>query len=398
MLPTAIWPHDNSILINVSTDKGKTWTLRGTANIPQHRRNADEPMIVERNDGSLWLLARTLYGIGESVSTDGGYTWTEVADWQRMTPARFHIRRLASGNLLLVRHGSINQRTKGRTNLMAFLSDDDGKTWKGGLVLDNRGAKEQKGSGVSYPDGTQAPDGRIYTIHDYNRWNEKEITMHVFTEEDVLAGHFQSKKARQKVLVNKATGINLRHAREFTGYQQRNKAQEGLLKAEERFPPRSVDAGAAAFRFGPRAAFETTQGEIRTPHDAAQIFSNRPWLVQELPRRDIWDPFHPGRWPDEFAGFGGNMDFIFSPFEQTTATCVKEGMAYVFTPAPARSNKSVEKELLDQGFKKTSEPEFYLFVTPPVKKPSSKQAATVYQKEVKTGEQIKFGQWGVLVF
>ena len=34
-------------------------------------------MIVERKDGSLWMLVRTQYGIGQSVSVDKGATWSQ---------------------------------------------------------------------------------------------------------------------------------------------------------------------------------------------------------------------------------------------------------------------------------------------------------------------------------
>jgi hypothetical protein len=223
------------------------------------------------------------------------------------------------------------------------------------LLLDER-------SGVSYPDGTQGPDGRIYVIHDYERWDEKKILMHVFTEADVLAGRFQSEGSRHKVLVNQATGVNLRHARAYTGFRQRGLVRKGRMREHERTPSRRADPDAAKFRFGARSSFEAKQGEIRKLIDAAQLFSNRPWLVQELPRRDVWDPFHSDRWPPQFPGFAGNMEFVFSPYERTVATCVKGGMAYVFTPAPDRNDESVAQELLDQGFEKTSELEFYLFV------------------------------------
>ena len=93
--------------------------------------------------------------------------------------ARFFIRRLESGNLLLVRHNppKMNQRS----HLAAFLSEDDGVTWKGGLMLDVR-------KYVSYPDGVQAPDGTIYITYDFERTKARQILMAVFTEEDVLAG------------------------------------------------------------------------------------------------------------------------------------------------------------------------------------------------------------------
>lgn len=33
-------------------------------------------MIVEKKDGTLWMLTRTFDGIGESFSNDDGRTWT----------------------------------------------------------------------------------------------------------------------------------------------------------------------------------------------------------------------------------------------------------------------------------------------------------------------------------
>ena len=202
LLPVALWGTDGSARVVASTDKGATWRIRGKANVPERKqRNCDEHMIVGRRDGSLWMLIRTRYGIGESVSTDGGATWSPAVPSPIQHPtARFFIRRLASGRLLLVKHGPIARRT-GRSHLSAFLSDDDGKTWKGGLLLDGR-------SGVSYPDGVQAPDGTVYIIHDYSRIAAKQILMDVFTEDDVLAGKCVSPRARLRVLVNRATGLN----------------------------------------------------------------------------------------------------------------------------------------------------------------------------------------------
>lgn len=40
----------------VSSDHGQTWTRRGGVKFPN--TDSDEHMIVERNDGSLWMLAR----------------------------------------------------------------------------------------------------------------------------------------------------------------------------------------------------------------------------------------------------------------------------------------------------------------------------------------------------
>ncbi|MCA9051987.1 MAG: exo-alpha-sialidase, partial [Planctomycetaceae bacterium] len=153
VFPISKWrEHDHSAQMIVSVDGAKTWSLRGGCNVPPEDRQFDEHMFVERNDGSLWLLTRTRYGIGESVSTDRGKTWPELKPSSILHPAaRFFIRRLASGNLLLVKHGPLDKRT-GRSHLTAWVSRDDGRTWNGGLLLDER-------SGVSYPDGQQTPDG-----------------------------------------------------------------------------------------------------------------------------------------------------------------------------------------------------------------------------------------------
>ena len=103
------------------------------------------------------MLVRTLYGIWESITTDRGYSWKPLTPWKIQHPtARFFISRLSSGNLLLVKHGPLSVRT-GRSHLIAFVSGDDGDTWSGGLLLDER-------PGVSYPDGQQAADGSINII------------------------------------------------------------------------------------------------------------------------------------------------------------------------------------------------------------------------------------------
>jgi hypothetical protein len=180
----------------VSTDEGATWTRRGMATFP----NPDwhEHMIVERRDGSLWMLARTTKGIMQSTSTDGGRTWSEAADVPgvRQPNARFHLRRLASGRLLLVKHGDRIDAHEGRVQLSAWLSDDDGRTWQGGLVLDER-------KGISYPDGFQAPDGTIFISYDRNRATDGEILMSRFTEEDVLAKKIVGGKSKLKMLISR---------------------------------------------------------------------------------------------------------------------------------------------------------------------------------------------------
>jgi predicted neuraminidase len=212
LLPAAIWvfpptvevknharpiPEESGSNVYATTDKGESWSFLGGSDV--EGRACDEHMIVERKDGSLWMLIRTKMGIGESISTDRGKTWSKgrTDAIEHIPTARFFVRRLQSGKMLLVKHHP--PEGKHRSHLTAYLSDDEGKTWQGELLVDER-------DGVSYPDGVQAPDGTIYLIYDYSRKGDKQIFIATFTEEDVMEGEFASDRARTRVLVNQATG------------------------------------------------------------------------------------------------------------------------------------------------------------------------------------------------
>ena len=198
-LPVAAWFQERSSGMVVSTDGGKTWSLRGGATMPKEARLFDEHSFVERRDGSLWVLARTKFGIAESVSMDRGATWVPMCpSWLQHTSARFFIRRLASGNLLLVKHGPL-YKDVGRSQLTAYLSNNDGATWTGGLMLDER-------PGVSYPDGQQTADGRICVIYDYDRTGARQILLATFREEDVLSEKTSSPTVNLRRLVSQGTG------------------------------------------------------------------------------------------------------------------------------------------------------------------------------------------------
>ncbi|MBT3290046.1 MAG: exo-alpha-sialidase [Victivallales bacterium] len=178
----------------VSKDQGANWERR--ACVPFPNPDWHEPMIVERQDGTLWMLGRTSKGIAETVSADAGHTWSEPTypTGIRHPNARFHLRRLASGRILLVKHGASVDAHEGRSKLTAWLSEDDGKTWQGGLMLDER-------KGISYPDGFQTPDGTIYISYDRNRATDGEILLGRFTEADILAGRLVDPKSKLKALI-----------------------------------------------------------------------------------------------------------------------------------------------------------------------------------------------------
>ena len=148
----------------------------------------------ELKDGRLWMLIRAGGGfLWESHSADKAATWSEAkASSIRNPGSRFFIRRLSSGNLLLVNH----YKFTGRSHLTAQLSTDDGATWNDGLLLDERG-------GVSYPDGVQSKDGLIWITYDRGRNSVGEILLAKFREEDVAAGKDVSRAVTLKQVISK---------------------------------------------------------------------------------------------------------------------------------------------------------------------------------------------------
>ncbi len=332
----------------VSTDRGATFTLRGAALVPVEQRTFDEHMFIERRDGSLWTLIRTRYGIGESVSIDGGKTWSEAAPSAIPHPAaRFFITRLASGNLLLVKHGPIGEKT-GRSHLTAFISQDDGLTWQGGLLLDER-------TGVSYPDGQQAADGTIYITYDYSRTGDRHILFTAFREEDAAAGRDISGKVRLRALVSQGSGGL---PKKDGGKPQPVQDNADGVALDRRSPGAWQCAASSAFALG------------------GKLFSDRGYTLSEVPEAL------------------SNARFAVVALEGTkTLAVAKAGMLYVLTPQPERNRDSVSAALLKQGFKKVALPEVRLFDR---KNPAN--YCTLYQKECKMDETVTFDKWGVPLF
>lgn len=182
-----------------SRDKGKTFKQLGGVRSPNP--SFDEHMFVERKDGSVAVYIRDKKGIAMAVSNDKGCSWSKAKLTDIKNPdTRFFIRRTISGNLLLINHVNFT----GRNNLTALISEDDGKTWKGGLLLDER-------NNISYPDGVESKDGYFYIIYDRERGSKnqgegkhaKEILMAKFTEKDILAKKIVSVDSSLKVIVSK---------------------------------------------------------------------------------------------------------------------------------------------------------------------------------------------------
>lgn len=342
LMPASTWrATDYSARAVASDNNGLSFEVAGACNIlPVDKRAFDEHMFVELKDGSIWLLVRTRYGIGQSFSKDKGATWSEFEPSDIQHPsARFFISRLNSGNLLLVKHGPIEEQT-GRSHLTAFVSKDDGKSWEGGFLLDERG-------GVSYPDGQQTADGTIYITYDYSRTGQKKIYMATFTEEDALAGKAVSDKVRLEVIIS-----------------------EGV-------PEKPLDnADGAELQTKPAGKFVIGSSKLLPLAKGEKLFSDRSYTLQEMP-----------------AELGG-VKFRQVPIDgKKSIICQSAGMLHFLTPLPKRNDDSLSKQLEKLGFEKVALPEVPLF-----EPAAESNYCTLYQKMCKVGEQIEFGKWAVPLF
>lgn len=208
MLPVSQWQHGPNPERNahprlpslvISRDNGETFEWLGGADLPD--RSFDEHHVIELKDGRLGMYARSKKQIATtSFSSDGGHTWSPGELSAIPAPdSRFYLGKLHSGRWLLISHAPQPETGdaamwRGRSHLTAWLSDDEGATWQGGLLLDERHP-------VSYPDACQAPDGTIWVIYDYNRKVDREILTARFREEDILAGKMISPAGQLRIKV-----------------------------------------------------------------------------------------------------------------------------------------------------------------------------------------------------
>lgn len=349
VLPASTWREtDYSAKMVVSADQGKTWCVRGGANVPRNDRVFDEHMIVERKNQQLWMLVRTTYGIGESVSSDRGQTWSDVTPTAiPHTCSRFFIARLQSGNLLLVKHGRIAEKT-GRSHLRAFLSEDDGRSWKGDLLLDER-------EGVSYPDGQQESNGLIRLTYDFSRTGKRHILMCTFREADILAGKVVSSDAQLGMLVSE--GSISPQKMKLLPFPAVNPHSDG-------FP---MDAGARG----------TWTGYMARPFNLGEtLFTDRGYTLAEVP-----------------PAFQGASFLRLPLMGEKAVTCGASGVVWVVTPLKARNGDSQAAALEKQGFRRMLHPEIRLF--DPM---NAHNFVTVFQKTIKSGETVLIGKWGVPLF
>lgn len=163
----------------ISSDGGSTWLANyRVCDVPSMiPASYDNPQIVSGASGRLNMYCRS-NGTGwcySSASMDSGHHWTEPQKFISNPYADISFMRLKSGRLLMLRTIRFdNFLWWEREGVFAYLSEDDGSTWYGGLRLDDS-------SEALSPCAAQKDDGTIAVL-----WNRDGVVRMGFTSEDEI--------------------------------------------------------------------------------------------------------------------------------------------------------------------------------------------------------------------
>lgn len=159
-------------IIGISDDNGTTWQ----ASRPIISIGGVQPSLVQRKDGVICAYMRdnglppkrVMY----AESADGGYTWGTVKDLEVFNPgSSVEVIKLSNGDWLFIG----NDTEAGRHQLVAMLSDDEGKTWRWKRYVERDEPGAEAGS-YSYPSVIQAKDGTIHLTYSY-AINKKDLPL-----------------------------------------------------------------------------------------------------------------------------------------------------------------------------------------------------------------------------
>lgn len=165
----------NMSLVAISDDDGATWQ----ASLPIVGRGPIQPALAERKDGTIVAYMRDSGDeparVHYSESTDGGKTWTPTHKTDIPNTASVEICVLKNGKWAFLG----NDIDDGRHRMSLFLSDDEGKTWKWKVKLEDH----PKGSGgYSYPGLIQTADGLLRLTYSYHVSREKRSIKYVVVD------------------------------------------------------------------------------------------------------------------------------------------------------------------------------------------------------------------------
>lgn len=162
----------NFSLMAISEDDGASWR----PSLPLVGRGPIQPALIQKQNGHLIAYLRDSGDapgrVQISESSDGGETWSAAQKSDLPNTASVEMLRLRDGKWAFVG----NDLEDGRYRLSLFLSDDEGKSWKWKMGLEN--VEPGKGS-FSYPALIQGADGLLHLTYSYHLERDKKAIKYV---------------------------------------------------------------------------------------------------------------------------------------------------------------------------------------------------------------------------
>ncbi len=164
-------------------DGGQTWEYGE----PMADYGLIQPALIQKKDGTIMAYGRDkgpLRYIRVAESKDGGMTWDNFHDMEIRNPeSSVSITKLKNGDwILLCNDLSGRDGRHGRSRLTAYLSDDEGATWKWHRVIEDNHTPPDDNPHASYPTVIQTRDKMIHVTYTYSP-KPNETIKHVWFKE-----------------------------------------------------------------------------------------------------------------------------------------------------------------------------------------------------------------------
>lgn len=157
----------------ISSDNGATWVRSKTILRVPDKVSGDNNPVITLDGKSLSIYMRTTGTTHcyRSQSFDDGVNWTAPELYMPNPDRDICFERLSDGRLLMVKCSRMDHNVHiASQRLNAYLSDDDGLTWYGGLVA-------AAGRKASDPKTTLGKDGRVYVFYTHDAQGEPQTRL-----------------------------------------------------------------------------------------------------------------------------------------------------------------------------------------------------------------------------
>lgn len=170
-------------------DGGKTWEYGE----PMADYGLIQPAFIQKKDGTIIAYGRDkgpLRYIRVAESTDGGLTWGNFHDLKIRNPeSSVSVTKLQNGHWILLCNDLDGRDGRhGRSRLTAYISDDEGATWKWRRNIEDNHRPPDDNPHASYPTVIQTRNGMIHVTFTYTPKPNETIKHVWFNEEWVKEG------------------------------------------------------------------------------------------------------------------------------------------------------------------------------------------------------------------